>query len=372
MKPSRKGWAASWGAETPVTGHSLPRPPGGFAARLLAWYRRHGRHDLPWQREPTPYRVWISEIMLQQTRVEAVVPFFERFMARFPDLGALAVAGEDEVLALWSGLGYYSRARNLLRAARQVMAEWGGELPADAERLMELPGIGRSTAGAIVALAHGRPAPILDGNVKRVLARHRGIQGWPGRPRVLRQLWMLAEALTPHEEVAAYTQAIMDLGATVCVRPRPACARCPVAADCVARRHGLETALPTPRPRRRLPERETYMLVVFRDDGAVLLERQAPSGVWGGLWACPQVASVSEAAGWWRERVGGRPVQGDRGPPIRHSFTHFRLTIHPIRYRLDNPPDAVAEAGRWIWYHPGTGRPAVGIPAPVATLIQGS
>ncbi len=340
-----------------------------FATRLIAWFRLAGRRDLPWQRNPSPYRIWVSEVMLQQTRVDTVVPYFQRFMARWPTLEALAAAQEDEVLALWSGLGYYSRARNLLAAARVVVERHAGILPCELGALTALPGIGRSTAGAILALAHGRRAVILDGNVKRVLARHRGIQGWPGRADVSRALWRWAEAFTPREDVAAYTQAIMDLGATLCVRRDPACGRCPVAADCVARDRGWQAVLPAPRCRSPLPERETYMLLVQDPHGEVLLRQQPSRGLWGGLWVFPQVDSAAEAEAWSR-RVGMEAASWELWPPLRHTFTHLRLTIHPIRYRVKQRPRATARHGGWIWYDPQARRPEVGMPAPVSALMD--
>src|SRR6185437_149588 len=241
-----------------------------IAPRLLPWFDRRGRHDLPWQRPRTPYRVWISEVMLQQTQVATVIPYFERFMRALPDVEALAQAGEDEVFALWSGLGYYARARNLHRAARACVARHGGELPGDFDALLELQGIGRSTAGAILALSRGAPFPILDGNVKRVLARHAGARGWPGERAVETRLWSLAEGNTPRERVADYTQAIMDLGATVCTRANPNCGECPLSADCVAFLHGLTSMLPQPRPARAPPQRDTVMLILLDAQQRVL------------------------------------------------------------------------------------------------------
>ena len=283
-----------------------------FAERLLAWFADHGRHDLPWQRDPSPYGVWVSEIMLQQTQVATVIPYYERFMARFPDLAALAEAPLDEVLAHWSGLGYYARARNLHRAARQAMAEHGGRLPETIDALQALPGIGRSTAGAILSLALGQRHPILDGNVKRVLARHAAVAGWPGKAAVQRTLWELAEARTPRRRVADYNQAMMDLGATLCTRARPACERCPVAADCRAREQGLQTDYPGPRPRRELPERQVQMLLVRDPQGRVLLERRPPQGVWGGLWCLPELATEADPLARCRERGLRRPAAGRR------------------------------------------------------------
>lgn len=240
-----------------------------FAARLLRWYDRHGRKDLPWQRARTPYTVWVSEVMLQQTQVATVIPYFERFMARFPDVRTLADAPLDAVLAHWSGLGYYSRARNLHRAAQQIRDRHGGVFPEDMDAIAALPGIGRSTAGAILAQALGQRHAILDGNVKRVLTRHRAIAGWPGQSAVERRLWEIAEAETPHARVADYTQAIMDLGAMVCTRARPRCGACPVADDCAARAAGTVSRYPAPKPRKTLPVRQTRMLLVTNGEGEV-------------------------------------------------------------------------------------------------------
>ncbi|NGP53369.1 A/G-specific adenine glycosylase [Thioalkalivibrio sp. XN8] len=321
-----------------------------FAARLLAWFDRCGRRDLPWQLERSAYRSWVSEIMLQQTQLATVIPYFERFMARFPTVAELAAAPLDEVLHLWSGLGYYARARNLQRAAQQVVAEHGGELPRDLEGLQALPGIGRSTAGAILAQAHGRRHPILDGNVKRVLARVHAVAGWPGRSAVERRLWELAEAHTPAERVGDYTQAIMDLGATVCRRSRPACEACPVAADCIACRTGRQADFPAPRPRRERPLRRTRMLLLQDAAGAVLLERRPPSGVWGGLWCPPELAGESPVD--WGERVlGARLRPAPALAAVRHGFTHFELEITPLRARLERAPARVLESDRWVWYN---------------------
>ncbi|NBB92056.1 MAG: A/G-specific adenine glycosylase, partial [Gammaproteobacteria bacterium] len=264
-----------------------------FAQRLLAWWEQHGRHDLPWQQERSPYRVWVAEIMLQQTQVGTVIPYFERFMGRFPDLPSLAHAPIDDVLAHWSGLGYYARARNLHAAAVRCLEEHGGDLPPDAESLERLPGIGRSTANAIVAQAQDRRAPILDGNVKRVLARHAGVEGWPGRSAVLRSLWQEAEALTPQDRARDYTQAIMDLGATLCTPRRPACERCPVDEDCFARRADRVEELPAPKPKRSRPLRDATLVIIENDRGELLLQRRPPSGIWGGLWSLPESGDIA-------------------------------------------------------------------------------
>jgi A/G-specific adenine glycosylase len=344
----------------------------GFARRLLHWYDRHGRHDLPWQDTPTnrrtPYRVWLSEVMLQQTRVATVIPYFRRFVAALPDLRALAAADEDQVLALWSGLGYYRRARHLHAAAKLCVAQHGGRLPRDFEALAALPGIGRSTAGAILALSAGRRHTILDGNVKRVLCRYHGIEGWPGAHAVAETLWARAEAHTPATRVADYTQAIMDLGATLCTRSQPDCGGCPQRRVCLAFRQGRATELPTPRPSRVLPERRSVWIVLRDGDDRVLLERRPSQGVWPGLWSLPEApsADAAHAAATRRARLDGKP--GDRLSPVRHQFTHFRLLAAPIEWRgvRDRPTVADVPAVRWCTIAEIA---ALGIPAPVKRLL---
>jgi A/G-specific adenine glycosylase len=356
---------------TPARGAAARAPdPGGFAPRLLAWFAAHGRHDLPWQQPRTAYRVWVSEIMLQQTQVATVIPFFERFVDRFPDARALAEATLDEVLHLWSGLGYYARARNLHRAAQQLRGAPGGELPAGLDALVALPGIGRSTAGAILALARDERHPILDGNVKRVLARWAGVDGFPGDARVAARLWALSEAVTPSSRVAEFVQAIMDLGATLCTRARPACARCPLHADCVARRTGRVALLPTVRPRRARPTRRVFWLVLRRGD-EVLLERRPPTGIWGGLWGFPEYPSrvLAEQA---LPRAAGREANDPRvsvAPVIEHAFTHFDLRITPLLAEYPGAGDPrVRDAGK-TWYN--SRAPArLGLAAPVAELLN--
>lgn len=341
-----------------------------FARQLLDWHARSGRHDLPWQREPTPYRVWVSEIMLQQTQVSTVIPYYQRFMARFPDVKTLAEAPLDAVLAHWAGLGYYARARNLHAAACRVMAEHAGRFPDDFESLQRLPGIGRSTAAAIAALSSGHHHAILDGNVKRVLARYHAVPGWPGRTVVARELWALAEAHTPATQVAAYTQAIMDLGATVCTRQRPACERCPVAGDCQARIQGRQHELPGPRPRLRRPTRETCMLVVRNGAGEVLLERRPPTGVWAGLWSLPEIDAGDDPGDWCRRKLAQEPLAVQAGSRFTHEFTHFRLHITPVQIVLEHGPRAVAEAAL-VWQPlPLSGD--YGLPAPVKRILRAS
>ena len=278
-------------------------PTDPFSTQLLAWFARHGRKDLPWQSDPSPYRVWVSEIMLQQTQVATVIPYYQTFMTRFPDVRRLAAAPLDEVLHLWSGLGYYARARNLHRAASLICSEHQGDVPSDLAALEALPGIGRSTAGAILALSAGQRHPILDGNVKRVLSRVYRVEGWYGHGEVARQLWELAERHTPKTQVAAYTQAIMDLGATLCTRGKPACARCPLQDQCAAYRDDCVGAYPASRPRRTLPVRESRVLLLCNAAGEVLLQRRPPVGIWGGLWSFPEVPADEDARQWCRTKL---------------------------------------------------------------------
>ena len=340
-----------------------------FAKRLLAWHARHGRHALPWQRDPTPYRVWVSEIMLQQTQVATVIPYYERFMQRFPDLRRLAKAPLDEVLHLWTGLGYYARARNLKRAAEQIVASHGGEFPLEFDVVAELPGIGRSTAGAILALSTGQRHPILDGNVKRVLTRHGAIGGWPGDKKVEAKLWTLTDVLTPKQRVAEYTQAIMDLGATLCTRTRPRCEECPVAADCRAHAVGRETRYPASKPRKELPVKRTRMLLVH-SEGAVLLMRRPPAGIWGGLWSFHELGADADPKNWCRERFGVAPRSCVYRPVLRHTFSHFHLDIEPVELELSKRAVRVADDESEYWYRPG-GPKRLGLAAPVKRLLQG-
>lgn len=339
-----------------------------FASRLLAWFDTHGRKDLPWQRDPTPYRVWVSEIMLQQTQVATVVGYFDRFMQRFPDIAALAAAPLDAVLHLWSGLGYYARARNLHKAAELIVARHGGIFPESLEAVEALPGIGHSTAGAILSLSLGQRHAILDGNVKRVLTRHAGIESFPGNRQVELGLWGLADRLTPAKRSAHYTQAIMDLGATLCVRSRPACVLCPVAVDCVANRQGWQARLPSPRPKKSRKQKEAHVVIVVRDDGAVLLERRPPTGIWGGLWGFPQFEAAESADSWIAERLQNHAGH-QRWPAYHHAFTHFDLALHPLVVRNASTHHAVADTERYRWYDPV--RPTeVGLAAPVTELIR--
>ncbi|MCP5143532.1 MAG: A/G-specific adenine glycosylase [Gammaproteobacteria bacterium] len=340
-------------------------PP--FSDLLLAWFDDHGRKDLPWQCERTPYRVWLSEVMLQQTQVQTVIPYFERFTQRYPDVADLAAAPLDDVLHLWTGLGYYARARNLHKAARMVVSHYGGVFPREIETLMLLPGIGRSTAGAILSLSGGQRHPILDGNVKRVLTRLHAIEGWPGRPEIDKRLWALAETHLPDARVDDYTQAIMDLGATLCTRTRPTCAICPVSDGCLGLASGQPTAFPTPKPRRTNPTRSTCFLLLAHE-GQVLLEQRPASGLWGGLWVFPQIDSTVEAAGTCARLTGQPPATINVLPTFRHSFTHFHLDITPVRCALAGPPTTVLDRTDLLWYNTAD-PPAVGLAAPVKKLM---
>ena len=350
------------------TTQTSPPTPERFAAALVAWHAQNGRHALPWQRERTAYRVWVSEIMLQQTQVATVIGYYERFMQRFPDLATLAAAPLDEVLHLWSGLGYYSRARNLHRAAQRAVSEHGGELPDGIDALAALPGIGRSTAAAIVALAFERRACILDGNAKRVLARYFAVEGPLGRSVTERELWYRAEQCTPQSDIAVYTQAIMDFGATLCTRRDPLCMHCPLRQDCAAQRSGRVHELPTPRMRRPRRTRRVVMLLVVDPGGRVLLQRRPPQGIWGGLWAPPEFEHEEAATRYCATALPTAHLDLTPLPRLRHAFTHFDLEITPLRARCLSGL-SVMEASGTLWYN--AREPArIGLPAPIATLLS--
>ncbi|BEV72131.1 MULTISPECIES: A/G-specific adenine glycosylase [unclassified Paludibacterium] len=336
-----------------------------FASRLIQWQQRHGRHDLPWQVRD-PYRVWLSEIMLQQTQVASVLQYYARFLQAFPTVDALAAAPQDEVLALWSGLGYYSRARNLHRAARMVMDEFGGAFPASRSELERLPGVGRSTAAAIAAFAFDRREAILDGNVKRVLTRVFGIEGFPGDKPVENRLWALAERLLPEQGMVAYTQGLMDLGATVCLRGKPQCVACPMADFCVANAQGRQAELPVRKAKKAQPLRQV-MMVLAVCQGRVYLQRRPDSGIWGGLLSLPECADSSEAEAWLARHGEGDLLPS--WPEMTHVFTHFRLQITPQPIRLSRCwPGVEPEAGAcWL---PVDEALAAGVPTPVGKLLK--
>ncbi|HMM72987.1 MAG TPA: A/G-specific adenine glycosylase [Rhodocyclaceae bacterium] len=342
-----------------------------FAKRLMHWHKSHGRHDLPWQRSHDPYRVWVSEIMLQQTQVASVVPYFERFVERFPDVASLAAADVDDVLASWSGLGYYQRARNLHAAAQIVVREYRGVLPQEPTRLADLPGIGRSTAGAIAALAFGERAAILDGNVKRVLSRYFGIEGYPGTRVIEARLWAIADRLLPEHDVAVYTQALMDLGAIVCRPAAPNCAVCPLSERCIAHRDGRTHSLPSPRPLRQRPEQNRYLVCLWHGD-RVLLEHRPPSGVWGGLLSLPEMPETRrlDMASWCAQTLGCEIDAVSELPAIRHELTHFRMHLIPLVATVIGQRPHVAEASRFVWQHRES-LSARALPAPIRRLLLG-
>ena len=329
------------------TSRSIP----SFSERVLQWYDRHGRKDLPWQQNATPYRVWVSEIMLQQTRVNSVIPYYERFMQRFPDVIALADASQDEVLHYWSGLGYYARARNLHKAAMQIRDEHKGRFPDTLESVRALPGIGRSTAGAILSLSADRPHSILDGNVKRVLARHAGISGWTGDGKVSARLWELAEERTPADKTRQYNQAMMDLGATLCTRTKPECIQCPVMQDCHAYAHDCTGSLPTPKPRRELPERSVSLLMFVRGH-EVLLEKRPAVGIWGGLWSFPEYGEQSESIQQIAASLFDLQVESlEALPGFTHTFSHFHLHISPKLVRVRRNSARCMDDESQVWYN---------------------
>jgi A/G-specific adenine glycosylase len=333
-----------------------------FASILVQWQRRHGRRGLPWQGSRDPYRVWLSEIMLQQTQVSAVIPYYQRFLQKFPTVAALAAASEDEVLQLWSGLGYYARGRNLHAAARLISQDG---FPETAEKIARLPGVGRSTAAAIAAFSFGERAAILDGNVKRVLARHAGIAGFPGDKKVEAKLWTLAESLLPKKGIETYTQALMDLGATLCTKGKPRCDVCPVSKTCVARKKGLIDELPAPRPRKAVPSKSTTWLVL-RHAGQVLLERRPSPGIWGGLWSFPETNGRDVAQDC--RNLGFDVGSMRKLDAIEHGFTHFRLTIHPVLCDVKQPGPRAEAPGR-LWLELSEASEAA-TPAPVKKLLQ--
>ncbi len=340
-----------------------------FSTAVLRWFDSSGRKDLPWQVSCDPYSIWVSEIMLQQTQVATVIPYYRRFMERFPDIATLASAHIDEVLHLWTGLGYYARGRNLHRAAVEIVVQHGGHFPQSFADVCTLPGIGRSTAGAILAFAYGQRHPILDGNVKRVLARYHGVSGQAGTRTVEQHLWALAAAHLPEIRIGNYTQAIMDLGATVCRRRRPDCKSCPVADSCVARAQGNAETYPVRGQRRVLPVKEVWMILLRDRRGLVLLEQRPPSGIWGGLWGLPECNTGLDAGSWCRREYGLDVAVDESWPTLRHRFTHFQLDITPIPARVLGENPQAMENSRTVWYnvHEPDAR---GLATPVKRLLQ--
>lgn len=337
-----------------------------FSRQLIEWQRLNGRNNLPWQSSRDPYRIWVSEIMLQQTQVATVIPYYERFMTRFPTTFELAQASEEEVLTYWAGLGYYARGRNLHRAAREILEKHAGIFPKDYDLIVSLPGIGRSTASAISAFAYGERRAILDGNVKRVLSRTFAVDGWAGDKKVENRLWELSERLLPERDIEIYTQALMDLGATVCTRSKPKCGLCPLVADCVAYQEGRVASLPSPRPRKALPERAATLLVI-RHGRDVLLKKRPATGIWGGLWSLPE--AVGDTGQTCLQLTGQLPANMEELPAFKHTFTHFRLSIQPIAITL-NTLSAVASEPGSIWMEINEALGAA-IPKPVKSILQG-
>ncbi len=338
-----------------------------FSEALLDWYEKHGRKDLPWQQSVTPYQVWVSEIMLQQTQVNTVIPYYVRFMQRFPDIAALATAKLDEVLAYWSGLGYYARGRNLHKSAQIIYHEFDSELPADLEQLQRLPGIGRSTAGAIMALAFHQRQAILDGNVKRVLSRFYAVNDWPGRPQVEKQLWQWAEALLPNKDLAKYTQAQMDLGATLCTRSRPDCQRCPLQSHCLAYAQNTVSDYPRPRPKKTVPVKHVQWLVVENTHQEILLMKRPGTGIWGGLWCFPEFTDADMESVCQRLQI---PISETLSlTPFQHIFSHFKLNIQPLKMTLAHALTVIADKPDRIWVKISAAE-KLALPAPVKALVR--
>lgn len=336
-----------------------------FSQAVLNWFDEHGRHDLPWQHNKTPYRVWVSEIMLQQTQVVTVIDYYQRFMKRFPDVQSLAAAEQDEVLHYWTGLGYYARARNLHKCAQTVVQEFAGEFPDSVEGLESLSGIGRSTAGAIASISMGKHASILDGNVKRVLSRFHAVEGWPGNKKVADEMWLIAERYTPAKRTGEYTQAMMDLGATLCSRSKPQCQVCPLQAQCEAYAQDRVKAFPFSKPKKEKPVRSTRMLMLEWED-RILLRQQPSSGIWGGLWIFPMMDVDNPMME--HELLSHATQSIYEGEVFRHTFSHYHLDIHPVHIRLAKPIDAISEA-KQLWYN--LKQPdSVGLAAPVKKLLE--
>jgi len=345
---------------------SLPMNPAAFQQNILAWFDQHGRKDLPWQKDLSPYRVWLSETMLQQTQVATVIPYFNTFIEMFPDIASLANAPVDEVLHLWSGLGYYARARNLHKTAQLIAAR--DRFPDTLEELLELPGIGLSTAGAILSIAFNKSQPILDGNVKRVLTRFRAVSGWPGNSAVNKELWAISGHLTPTVRVADYTQAMMDLGATLCTRSKPACKACPLNTGCLAWLAGNTASFPTPKPIRILPVKQVAFLMLSNADNEILLEKRPPTGIWGGLWSLPEFDSIKAAHDWCliqNIHITGQQTLATH----RHTFSHYHLDYTPLLVQTNNPSNFVMEANQTVWYKAEQVN-KLGLAAPIKLLLQ--
>lgn len=341
--------------------------PEQFQQQILAWFDLHGRKDLPWQQDINPYRVWLSEVMLQQTQVSSVIAYFNRFITRFPTVQSLAEANLDVVLQHWSGLGYYARARNLHKTA-QIIVDNCGEFPQDIVDLTALPGIGRSTAGAILSIACGQNQPILDGNVKRVLARFCAVHGWPGDAKVATRLWEISAHYTPLHRTAAYTQAMMDLGATLCTRSKPVCEICPIANGCQAKQLELVKQLPTPKPRKDSPVKQLFFLLLQDNEQHFLLEKRPPTGIWGGLWSLPEFDEFQQLQDWCLLR-DLRIDAYQTLPSQRHTFSHYHLDYTPVLATTQNPINYVMEANQSVWYKADQIN-SLGLPTPIKRLLN--
>lgn len=340
-----------------------------FSQQVLSWYEKHGRKDLPWQRDRDSYKIWISEIMLQQTRVETVIPFYEKFMQRFPNIKKLAAANIDEVLHHWTGLGYYARARNLHKASQLICEQNQGQFPTDIDQVIMLPGIGRSTAAAILALSNNQAHAILDGNVKRVLARYFALEGWPGLRAVEQQLWCHAESLLPAQRIAEYTQAMMDLGATLCTRSKPNCQMCPVQEHCEAHAQQRQAELPTAKPAKIIPQRDVVVAIIqHSEDDSIWLEKRPPIGIWGGLYSFPEFEDNAKLKAWLTKHYKRCSPTTQSLPAISHTFSHFRLQMHPRLIQIDKKPNGVMEDDLGVWYKPMDQK--IGLAAPVKKALE--
>ena len=337
-----------------------------FSDLILTWAKKNGRKNLPWQKNISPYKVWVSEIMLQQTQVTTVIPYFERFMKRFPNVEVLSNAPLDEVLYSWTGLGYYARARNLHKTAKIITKEYRGNFPKEFDEIIDLPGIGRSTAGAILSLSWNQRFPILDGNVKRVLTRCNGIEGWPGKKKIENKLWELSELYTPTKSIRQYTQAIMDLGATVCTRRNPDCNLCPLTLICFAKRKNKQHEFPAKKPSTTIPKRDTILAILENNSGEILLEQRPLNGIWGGLWCFPELSIDSEIEKIINKKYGIRIKKQKEYKPIKHTFTHFHLLIRPVHMKLQKDKDYDSKVLKWI--HPKKNQ-GLGLPAPVLSML---
>lgn len=352
-----------------VEAEDRTKADNAFAERVLKWFEQNGRHDLPWQQGRTLYRVWLAEVMLQQTQVATVIPYYLNFLDKFPDHTRLAKASLDEVLKLWAGLGYYTRARNLHKAALAIQDQHQGHFPEQFEEVLALSGIGRSTAGAILSQALGQRHAILDGNVKRVLSRYFEIEGWAGKKAVENQLWQKAEACTPDRRLADYSQAMMDLGATICTRSSPDCEHCPLKSDCQALKTQRVSELPTRKPKKQLPVKTVRMLVLISSEGELMLEKRPPTGIWGGLWSFPELALELDVEKECERRWGYQVDSFEDQPGMKHTFSHYHLDITPCRVRVATTLAEVREPRQLRWCNADNYKECA-LATPVANILQ--